>query len=125
MNGYEVLDRMKADSELRNIPVIVLSASDEMQSAVRSIQRGAEDYLAKPFDPVLLRARIRSSLQKKRWRDQEEIYRRQIEEEKRRADDLLHVILPVNCHGVEADPAGGAASLRQRCGYVLRYRELH
>jgi len=95
MNGYEVLDRMKADSELRNIPVIVLSASDEMQSAVRSIQRGAEDYLAKPFDPVLLRARIRSSLQKKRWRDQEEIYRRQIEEEKRGADDLLHVILPV------------------------------
>jgi len=95
MNGYEVLDRMKADSELRNIPVIVLSASDEMQSAVRSIQRGAEDYLAKPFDPVLLKARIRSSLQKKRWRDQEDLYRRQIEEEKRRADDLLHVILPV------------------------------
>lgn len=94
MNGYEVLDRMKADPVLRNIPVIVLSASDEMQSAVRSIQRGAEDYLAKPFDPVLLKARIRSSLQKKRWRDQEEIYRRQIEDEKRRADELLHVILP-------------------------------
>jgi CheY-like chemotaxis protein len=94
MNGYVVLDRMKADSELRNIPVIVLSASDEMQSAVRSIQRGAEDYLTKPFDPILLKARIRSSLQKKRWRDQEEIYRRQIEEERRRADELLHVILP-------------------------------
>ena len=94
MNGYEVLDRMKADPGLRNIPVIVLSASDEMQSAVLSIQRGAEDYLVKPFDPVLLKARIRSSLQKKRWRDQEEIYRRQIEEEKRRADELLHVILP-------------------------------
>jgi adenylate cyclase len=94
MNGYQVLDRMKSDAVLRNIPVIVLSASDEMQSAVRSIQRGAEDYLAKPFDPVLLKARIRSSLQKKFWRDQEEIYRRQIEEEKRRSDELLHVILP-------------------------------
>lgn len=94
MNGYEVLDSMKADPRLRNIPVIVLSASDDIQSAVLSIQRGAEDYLAKPFDTVLLKARIRSSLQKKRWSDQEEIYRRQIEEEKRRADELLHVILP-------------------------------
>jgi class 3 adenylate cyclase len=94
MNGYEVLDHMKADDRLRNLPVIVLSASDETDSAVRCIQRGAEDYLPKPFDSVLLRARIGASLEKKRLRDQEVLYLSQIEAEKQRSDDLLHVILP-------------------------------
>jgi CheY-like chemotaxis protein len=94
MNGYEVLGRMRASLRLRNLPVIVLSASDETASAVRCIELGATDYLTKPFDPVLLKARIGASLEKKRLRDQEAVYLRQIEEEKQRADDLLHVILP-------------------------------
>ena len=94
LDGFQVLQRLQADQRLRHLPVIVLSASDEVESAVRCIQLGAEDYLPKPFDPVLLRARISASLEKKRLRDREERYRQQIEAEKRRADELLHVILP-------------------------------
>lgn len=70
MNGYEVLERMQADPEMRETPVIVISAIDEIQSAVRCIEAGAEDYLPKPFNAVLLRARIRASLEKKRLRDE-------------------------------------------------------
>ena len=77
MDGHQVLERMKADPALRDIPVIVISALDEVESAVRSIEMGAEDYLPKPFDPVLLRARVRASLQKKRLRDLEVAYLRQ------------------------------------------------
>jgi class 3 adenylate cyclase len=71
MNGYQVLEQLKADVNLRDIPVIVLSALDEIGSVVRCIELGAEDYLPKPFDPVLLRARIGACLEKKRLRDEE------------------------------------------------------
>jgi len=94
MNGYEVLERLKADPALRDIPVIVLSASDGTERVARCIEMGAEDYLPKPFDPVLLQARIGASLEKKRLRDREVSYLRQIQEEKQRSDDLLHIILP-------------------------------
>ncbi|HEV8190888.1 MAG TPA: response regulator [Ktedonobacterales bacterium] len=77
MDGFQVLERIKADQELRDIPVIVISALDDIESAVRCIEMGAEDYLPKPFDPVLLRARLRASLQKKRLRDLEVAYLRQ------------------------------------------------
>ena len=69
MNGYEVLERMKADAELRNIPVIMISALSEIDSVIRCIELGAEDYLSKPFNPTLLRARVGASLEKKRLRD--------------------------------------------------------
>src|SRR5512139_3553030 len=71
INGYQVLEQLTADPDLRAIPVIVLSALDEIGSVVRCIELGAEDYLPKPFDPVLLRARIGACLEKKRLRDQE------------------------------------------------------
>jgi CheY-like chemotaxis protein len=71
MNGYQVLQAMKNDTALRDIPVIMISALDEMDSVVRAIEMGAEDYLTKPFNPVLLRARIGASLEKKRLRDKE------------------------------------------------------
>ncbi len=77
MDGYQVLQRIKGDPQLRDIPVIVVSALDETDSAVRCIEIGAEDYLPKPFDPVLLRARITSSLQRKRLRDLEKAYLQQ------------------------------------------------
>lgn len=94
LNGYEVLERLKADPALRDIPVIVLSASDETERVARCIEMGAEDYLPKPFDPVLLQARLGAILEKKRLRDREVSYLRQIQEEKQRSDDLLHIILP-------------------------------
>jgi signal transduction histidine kinase len=77
MDGYQVLDRMKSDPQLRDIPVIVISAVDEIDSAVRCIEIGAEDYLPKSFNPVLLRARLNSSLQKKKLRDLEKKYLQQ------------------------------------------------
>lgn len=94
MDGYVVLDRMKADEKLRGIPVIVISGLGQMQSVVRCIHKGAVDYLHKPFEPVLLRARIEATLDKKRLRDREARYLVRIEEEKKRADDLLHAIFP-------------------------------
>ena len=78
MNGYQVLRCLKDDDTWRDIPVIMISALDEMNSVVRCIEMGAEDYLSKPFDPVLLRARISASLEKKRLRDQEVEYLRNV-----------------------------------------------
>lgn len=72
LDGYTVLQIMKADPAIRHIPVIMISALDEMEAVVRCIEAGAEDFLPKPFDPVLLRARIGASLEKKQLRDQEQ-----------------------------------------------------
>jgi CheY-like chemotaxis protein len=94
MNGYEVLETIKSDPALHYIPVIMISAVDEIDSVVRCIEMGAEDYLPKPFNPVLLKARIGAALDKKQMRDQEQAYLAQIEAEKQRVDELLHVILP-------------------------------
>jgi adenylate cyclase len=94
MDGFEVLEQLKTEPSLREIPVIVLSASDQLDHAVKCIQRGAKDHLSKPFNPVLLQARIGSCLERKRLRDQEISYLRQIQQEKERSDELLHVILP-------------------------------
>jgi adenylate cyclase len=70
MNGYEVLEQLKADAELRHLPVIMISAVEEVESVVRCIELGAEDYLPKPFDATLLRARVGASLEKKALRDE-------------------------------------------------------
>src|SRR5919202_6345617 len=79
MDGFEVLARLKADPTTRDIPIIVISANNDMPSVVKGIKHGAEDYLPKPFDPVLLQARISACLEKKRLRDQEVEYLRQVE----------------------------------------------
>src|SRR5262245_6218937 len=79
LDGYQVLEQMKADGRLRDIPVIVISAEQELDSVVKGIELGAEDYLPKTFDPVLLKARINACLEKKRFRDQEIEYLRQVE----------------------------------------------
>ena len=78
LDGYGVLEAIKGTPTLRDIPVIMISALDELPSIVRCIERGAEDYLHKPFDPVLLRARVNASLEKKRLRDQEVDYLREV-----------------------------------------------
>jgi class 3 adenylate cyclase/CheY-like chemotaxis protein len=94
IDGYEVLNQMKADPTLRHIPVIIISAMDRLEGIVRCIEIGAEDYLPKPFEPVLLRARIGAALEKKRLRDWEQIYLQQIEDERKKSDQLLLNILP-------------------------------
>ncbi len=100
MDGYEVLGHIKADERLLHIPVIMISALNELQSVVRCIEAGAEDYLSKPFNPILLKARIDSCLEKKRFRDRETAlyeqlqtnYQRLQEVEKLR-DDMRNMIV--------------------------------
>ncbi len=72
LDGIEVLERMKADEQLRNIPVIMISGLEDSDSIVRCLEAGAEDYLPKPFDPAILRARIEAGLNRKRLRDLEQ-----------------------------------------------------
>jgi adenylate cyclase len=80
IDGYQVLKHLKSDAALRDIPVIVLSSLDEIETVVKCIEMGAEDYLSKPFDPVILRARIGACLEKKRLRDQEVRYLHELAE---------------------------------------------
>ncbi|GAC1349053.1 MAG: hypothetical protein NVSMB27_18940 [Ktedonobacteraceae bacterium] len=78
MDGYQVLEHLKAHPRLRDIPVIMISAVEELESVVRCIELGAQDYLPKPFNPVLLRARLTACLERKWLRDQEVDYLHQV-----------------------------------------------
>lgn len=80
VDGYQVLKKMQADEFLSTLPVIMITAIDEVDSAVKCIEMGADDYLTKPFNAVLLTARINASLEKKRLRAQEQKQRKQIED---------------------------------------------
>ncbi|BAE49920.1 PP2C family protein-serine/threonine phosphatase [Paramagnetospirillum magneticum] len=94
MNGDEVLKAIKADSRLRSLPVIMISALDGLDSIVRCIEAGAEDYLPKPFNRVLLRARIGACLEKKRLREVELSYLQALEKELTIAREVQRSILP-------------------------------
>ncbi|MCX8157732.1 MAG: response regulator [Verrucomicrobiae bacterium] len=94
LGGLETLQQIIADPALRHIPVIMLSALDEMENVIRCVEIGADDYVTKPFNPVLLNARIAASLEKKRLRDQERNYFELIETERQKAETLLRNILP-------------------------------
>jgi adenylate cyclase len=94
MSGYDVLEQVKADDSLRHIPVIVISALSEIDSVVRCVQLGAEDYLFKPFNAVLLKARISASLEKKRLRDRERQVLGELRAEREKTERLLHSIFP-------------------------------
>jgi adenylate cyclase len=77
MNGYQTLEALRADPRLRDIPVVMMSSVDEVDSVARCVEMGAEDYLFKPVNAVLLRARVAASLEKKRLRDQHrELFRK-------------------------------------------------
>jgi adenylate cyclase len=76
MNGFQVLEHLKADLQLRDLPVIVTSSLESVDDVVRCIELGAEDYLSKPVNPVLLKARLAASLEKKRLRDQQKEWMR-------------------------------------------------
>ncbi|MEX2451400.1 MAG: adenylate/guanylate cyclase domain-containing protein [Rhodospirillales bacterium] len=94
VNGDEVLKSIKSNMATRDVPVIMISGNQDMDSIVKCIELGAVDYIRKPFNPTLLQARIKACLDNKRLRDQQESYVRQMKAEKKRADALLSVILP-------------------------------
>lgn len=90
MNGYQVLEQMKADLALRDLPVIMISAIEEAESVVRCIELGADDYLSKPFDPTLLRARVHAILEKKMLQDAVRTHATQLEEWNRDLEHRVH-----------------------------------
>ena len=94
MNGYQVLERLKSDRMLRHIPVIMITAIDEMESIIRCIDMGAEDHLPKPFNATLLKARLDVSLAKKRLHDREQRYARAMERELEIARNIQQSFLP-------------------------------
>jgi class 3 adenylate cyclase len=95
LDGLQTLELLKTNKAHRYTPVIMLSALDELEdSVVRCIEIGAEDYLPKPFNPVLLNARINACLEKKRLRDQEQAYLEQLRAEREKSERLLLNILP-------------------------------
>ena len=93
LDGFETLEYMKADQHLRHIPVIMLTALDDVESIVRCVEAGAEDYVPKPFNAVILLARITASLEKKRLRDQEQDLLNKLQLEQEKSERLLHSIL--------------------------------
>lgn len=113
MDGYETLGRLKSEPGLQDVPVIVLSAIDDLESAVRCIELGAEDYLSKPINPALLRARVGTCLEKKRLRDVEARYLRDVGRVTAAAADIEAAVF---------EPAGLAdlAARRDALGGLVR-----
>lgn len=94
MDGFAVLEQAKADPAVRNIPIIIISANNDLPSVVKGIKKGAEDYLPKPFEPVILHARITASLDRKRLRDHEQLYLQSLEHELNIARNIQKEFLP-------------------------------
>jgi DNA-binding response OmpR family regulator len=126
LSGYEVLSTLKAHASLREIPVLMISALDQTASVTRCIALGADDYLTKPFDPLVLRARVSSCLRKKRARNFELAYLRGVEQVTAAAlaveagtftPDALDEV------GARVDALGNLARLFQRMGVEVAARE--
>ncbi len=94
LDGLQTLERLKSSETQKHTPVIMLSALDEIDRVVRCIEVGADDYLSKPYNPVLLKARINACLEKKRMRDQEQAFLEQLQIEREKSERLLLNILP-------------------------------
>jgi len=95
-NGYEVLEAMAADESLRQVPVIMISAIDEKESIARCIELGADDYLPKPFDPLILQARLGASLARKRLREREQLYQKSLVRELEIGREIQAHFLPAS-----------------------------
>jgi signal transduction histidine kinase len=124
-DGHAVLEQMKADPALRDLPVIMISAVDEFQSVVRCIERGAEDFLHKPVDAVLLRARLGACLEKKRLRDQE---RRKTEELARTLEQLkatqARLVVQEKLASLGALSAGIAHEIKNPLNFIVNFAQL-
>jgi phosphoserine phosphatase RsbU/P len=107
MDGYEALRAIKADPFLMHIPVVMVSAIDDIDSVVRCLELGADDYLTKPFNPVILRARIESSLSKKRLTDQRQAMLRALSREMEIGQQIQRGFLP---HQLPKSPGWGLAA---------------
>ncbi len=125
IDGFAVLREMKASPRLETIPVIMISALDETQSVVRGIEMGAEDYLTKPFDPVVLRARVGASLEKKRLRDLDRQHVEELQkalEELRKTQDQL--ITQEKLASLGSLTAGIAHEIKNPLNFVTNFAEL-
>ena len=128
MDGYEVLGVMKADPDLRSLPVIVISSVDELESVVKAIELGAEDYLPKTFDPVLFQARVNACLEKKRLRDLEIEYLRQVAQltdaaNLLEAEDFAPEQLKLSEVTARDDPLGNLARVFEHMAHQVYVRE--
>jgi len=113
MNGYEVLEQLQADVRLRHVPVIMISAVGQVESVIRCIELGAADYLPKPFNPTLLRARVSATLEKKRLRDEIDAHLARIEAELESARRIQLSMVPRDFPAPTAEaPVEIFASLR-------------
>ncbi len=96
MDGREVLDYMKSHVELKSIPVIMVTAVDDVESVIECIEHGADDHLTKPVDEVLLRARVRAGLERKYFSNKEHKLLAQVRAEKRKSEVILYDVIPVS-----------------------------
>jgi sigma-B regulation protein RsbU (phosphoserine phosphatase) len=120
MDGYEVLGRIKADPARRHLPVLMISAVGETESVVRCIELGAADYLTKPFDPVLLRARVGACLHAKRLHDREVEQLRDVQENLRRERRITDALQLSLIRGLRPDAFPG---LTVACRYEAAWSE--
>jgi sigma-B regulation protein RsbU (phosphoserine phosphatase) len=118
VDGYQVLAWLKEQARLRDLPVIMISALNEMNSVVRCIELGAVDYLLKPFNPVLLKARLGSTLEKKRLRDEIDAHLARLEQELDAARRLQMAMVP------QSFPAPSAAFPLDLCASMEPAREV-
>src|SRR5437762_7884052 len=118
VDGFQVLAWLKGQARLRDLPVIMISALDEMNSVVRCIELGAVDYLLKPFNPVLLKARLGTTLEKKRLRDEIDAHLARLEQELDAAHRLQMAMVP------QSFPTPSAAFPLDLCASMEPAREV-